>query len=454
MTSPPTFQRLAVAATLLVTAWLGVPSLAGSTARDASATVGELLGTARDASARGEYSLAIECYEEILRRDRTNLEAMLELSGVYQLTGKLEYARGLLIRATRIDPGYPGLEQRRAAIERRLVAALAGEVDSLIARGDYESAIPRLSIHNTIDPGNASVHYKRSLCLFEMGRYDAALSDIDVAIAASPQEPYFLLRDRISGEMHRERIRELVAQAQRLARSQDPGDKNRAVGLLARILELEPGHTWAQEELTRLGEADTGDGSGRVAETGNDGETPRAFGGTLDDIGSMLAPAGRFVDRHLSGLIALAVIVLVFRSPLSTVVTRRFMRRPVLAGDLSSFSVAEVLTMLNAEPHTGTLHIRGRSCRGVVYFDGGEPCHCTAGGKQGVDALIGLVERVQKGRFEFISGGIPLQRTIDTPLSILLVEQAHHANGVPVPSAHARPRKSRMKELLESKPKV
>jgi hypothetical protein len=62
---------------------------------------------------------------------------------------------------------------------------------------------------------------------------------------------------------------------------------------------------------------------------------------------------------------------------------------------------------------------------------------------------MALVDGPRRGRFEFLPGGVPLDRTIDTPLSILLVERANRANGAPSPAPPAK--KSRMKELLESR---
>lgn len=410
---------------------------------------GSLLETARDAAARGDDEAAVAAYEEILRRDRTSLEAMLELSTVYQRSGRLEYARGLLIRATRIDPEYPGIRERREAIEKRLVAALTAEVDSLISRGDYEAAIPRLSLHNTIDPGNADVHYKRALCLFEMGRYDAALSDIDVAIAASAQEPHFVLRDRITGEMKRGEIRRMAAQARTLVDSTDPYDRERALELLARILDVEPGHAWATAQFARLSAAAaaTEQGGGGADTTGTTAIGSTAISLARDAAGA-LAPARRFAGRHLTALVALVIVWIVFRSPLTRALTRALSRRPVLAGDLSRFPVTEVLTMLNAGPHTGVLRVRGRSCAGTVYFENGEPCHCSAGGMEGEDALLALAGTKQRGTCEFFAGSATSTRTIDTPLSILLVDRAHRAGAAP---AAAAPGKSRMKELLESR---
>lgn len=438
---------VAIAALALVAPIAGV---AGEDASFASVTTDELFGRARDAFAQHDFEIAEICYEEILRRDRTNLQAILELSTVYERSGKLEYARGLLIRATRIDPDYPAIEQRRKSVDDLLARVLTTEVDSLLARGDYETAIPKLSLHNSIDPGNATVHYKRALCLFETGRLEAALTDIEVAIAASPQEAYFVLRDRIRGESQRSEVDRLEAQVSRLAKSDHPRNRDQALQLLGRILEIDPDHKWARTEFIRLSEAGT---QGQADTTAVADAEPGALAVARDAVWSAVNALGALLGRHASAVLFLVVAFLIFRSPLTKVLSSRLSRGPLLAGELSSFSVAEVLTMLNAQAHTGVVTVKASNCRGKVYIEGGEPCHCTSGGREGVEALMALVDNAHKGRFAFVEGSIPLQRTIDTPLSILLVEQAHKRNGVAV-----RPgvvgRKSKMKELLDSKLEV
>ncbi len=410
---------------------------------DVTTTVDELFGNARDAFGLQRYGLAVKYYEEILRRDRTNLHAVLELSNVYERTGKLEYARGLLIRATRIDPTYPAIEERRISIDRLLVAILTAEIDSLLGHGDYETAIPKLSLHLTIDPDNASVHYKRALCLFEMGRFDAAAANIEAAVAISPQEPYFVLRDRINGEKRRGEVKQLATQASRLAKSDNPRNREQTLKLLGQILDIDPDHTWAQNEFLRLSEVEEA-GEPDVAAT--EDPAPGTFRLALHALVGAVLVLSSFMGRHLSAILILTAVVLVFRSPLTTIISSRVGRQPLLSGDLDRFSVAEVLTMLNAEPQTGVLTIRATTCRGKVFFDEGEPCHSTSGKLEGTDALMWLVNNAQRGRFVFTAGTIPLQHTIDAPLSLLLVEQAHKTNGVAVVE-----KKSKMKELLDSK---
>jgi tetratricopeptide (TPR) repeat protein len=415
---------------------------------DATATTGELFALARDAFGLGHHALAEQYYEAILLRERANLQAMLELSNVYERTGKLEYARGLLIRATRIDPNYAAIERRREAVDDLLKISLTEVTDSLLARGACEVAMPKLSLHLSIEPNNPAVHYKRALCLFEMGRYDAALTDVEASITISPQEPYFLLRDRVIDGLRREEIKHLAARAATLARSDNPRNRDQALDLLGRILELDREHAWARNEFLRLSEPETA-APGPVRD-----EAPGVVVDAFRAVGAAAVTMGRFAGRHARAFIGILALVLIFQSSLTRALVGRIGRASVLSGQLSRFSVAEVLTMLNAEPHTGVLQVRSTAGRGTVYFENGEPRHCVAGKQEGADALMALIANAHQGRFTFREGATSVERTIDTPLSLLLVEQAHKANGVVTrPGAPGVPsaKKSRMKELLDSK---
>ena len=121
-----------------------------------------------------------------------------------------------------------------------------------------------------------------------------------------------------------------------------------------------------------------------------------------------------------------------------------------MPGNFPRFTLTEIRVMLNSESHTGILHVKGDSCRGKIYLENGEPCHCSAGKTQGVGALHHLMSNTATGHFEFSEGSIPLNRTIDTPLTVVLLE--HSAGRRKNPTRRkTKKAKSRMKEMLESK---
>jgi tetratricopeptide (TPR) repeat protein len=420
---------------------------------DQSITVPELFEKAREAFGMDKFDLAEAFYREILIRQRSNVQAMLELSNVYERSGRLEYARGLLARSAKLEPGNEAIASRLSSVENILSAVLSEEVDSLIASKQYELALPKLSIHLGIEPDNPELYYKRALCYRHLGRPDAALSSVDKALRLDQQDRYYKLRAEILENLKTTEAREMIAEAKKLIQSNDPHDRSRALEILGEILQSDPDNAWARSEFLRLSEA--GDGSAHA-------DTSRAGDGgvrsTMDSVASFLSTAARtiagLVARHLGAILLLVAVVIVFRSPLTRIITNALAPRPLLSGQFPRFSLTEILVMLNSESHTGVLHVKGESRRGKIYIESGEPCHCVVGKLEGTGALHHLLSTTRAGHFEFAEGSIPMNRTIDTPLTVVLLEQAA---GGPGRSKHGskgarqKKSKSRMKELLENK---
>jgi tetratricopeptide (TPR) repeat protein len=415
---------------------------------DSTITVPELLEKAREAFGLEKHGLAEKFYQAILIRERSNVQAMVELANVYERSGKLEYARGLLVRSAKLDPGNESIAQRLAAVERVLVVVLSEEVDSLIASTQYELAIPKLSVHTSIEPDNPELLYKRALCYSRLGRADAALTSINAALRIEQKEKYYKLRAAILEELKEQTSREMVAEAKRLIKSNDPQEHRRALELIAEILQSEPEHEWANAEFLRLSNL------GKPREAGAE-DGPSFPRGILAFMSKIARTAGEVVRYHLSAILVLITALVLFQSPLTKLITRVISPRAFLSGRFPRFTLTEILVMLNSESHTGILHVKGESCRGKVYIANGEPCHCVVGKLTGVDALHHLLSYTKAGHFEFGGGSIPLKRTMDTPLSVVLVE---HASGGPRGAGRPtgggsgpKKAKSRMKELLESK---
>jgi len=420
---------------------------------DASITVPELLEKARQAFGLNKFKLAIEFYQEILIRDRANVQAMLELANVYERSGKLEYARGLLVRSAKLLPDNSDVADRLAAVEHMLAIVLSAEVDSLLSAQQYELAVPKLSVHLSIEPNNPDLLYKKALCYSHLGRPDAAISSINKAIQIDPKKKYYELRSSLLEDLKTEESKEKVAEAKRLIQSGDPNERGQALEVLGEILRTNPDHPWARAEFVRL------KSEGDAAADTLGGSSAREL---AEGVSSAVVRVGReaidIVRRHLTAVLLLIAVLLVFRSPLTKRITKWLTPRSFLSGKFPRFKLTEILIMLNSESHTGVLQVKGEGCRGKVYIENGEPCHCAVGKLQGVNALHHLLSNTREGQFEFADGSLPLNRTIDTPLTIVLVD---HSGGGPIRAARkraaaqaqatAKKPKSRMKELLESK---
>src|SRR5688500_15827000 len=78
---------------------------------DATTTRAELLEMGRAAAGLEDYPLAEIYFQEALIRNPTDVDAMVDLAALYKRTNRLEYARGLLIRAGALSPMRTGIAQ-------------------------------------------------------------------------------------------------------------------------------------------------------------------------------------------------------------------------------------------------------------------------------------------------------------------------------------------------------
>jgi tetratricopeptide (TPR) repeat protein len=425
---------------------------------DASITVPELFEKAREAFGLEKLGLAEKFYQEILIRDRSNLQAMLELSNVYERSGNLEYARGLLARSAKLSPGDRSIAQRLQSVERMLASVLTEEVDSLMAAAQYELAIPKLSLHISFEPENPETYYKRAVCYSRLGKPNAALVSINSALKLDQAEQYLRLQTAIFEDMKSSETKELVAEAKKLIQGGDPDGHRKALELLGEVLQAAPGHTWARTEFVRLSKLVEESEAGTVGGEGEESGAASAWK-VIRNSGVFVAGMGRtaagLARAHLSALLLLITVLVIFRSPFTQIIAKAFKPRYLLSGRFPRFPLSEILIMLNTESHSGLLRVKGVSCRGKIYVDKGEPCHCAVGKLDGVYALYHLLGNTGDGYFEFAEESIPLKRSIDTPLSVILME---YSDGGPGSASKRRSQKSkskkpksRMKELLENK---
>jgi hypothetical protein len=135
--------------------------------------------------------------------------------------------------------------------------------------------------------------------------------------------------------------------------------------------------------LSRLQEAGEAGGEGGSDSEGG-GLSVRGVLAFIAKIGHTIS---NLIQNHLTAILLLVATVVVFRSPLTKLIARLISPRALLSGQFPRFTLTEILIMLNTESHTGVLHVKGESCRGKIYFENGEPCHCTVGKMAGVNAL-------------------------------------------------------------------
>ncbi len=393
------------------------------------------------------YTLAEVYYQEVLLRNPEDVDAMCELAALYRRTGRLEYARGLLIRAGSLVPGRDDIPETRYEIERELRASLGREVETLMSASKFEAALPRLSLLLKIDSDNARHYANKARCLAALGQSDAALSNVDLALAKDPREEYQQLRTQIANEHEARRIAELESSAKRLLESKE-WMRDEAADVLQAILAQDPSNEWAREQFRAI--------SGGPAPP-PPAITPPAPKQVWDAAREVIPGVARWLERHLAAIIALIAILVVFRSPIARAFAKRVHDPSPLSGDLSTIDVAEALRLVNASALTGVLSFRTPEGKARVFFETGDPIHCDAFGRQGLEALVYLVKQIDEGTFEMKSKSVDSRRTIDQPLDMILSDTAttHAERGAAAKRNLARReagrKKSRMAELLESK---
>ena len=393
------------------------------------------------------FTLAEVYYQEVLLRNPEDVDAMCELAALYRRTGRLEYARGLLIRAGSLVPGRDDIPEARREIERALRVSLTRQADSLMAASKFEAALPRLSLLLTIDPENARHYAAKARCLAALGQSDAALSNVDLALAKDPKEAYQRLRTEISNQHEERKIAELESSAKRLLESKE-WMRDEAADVLQAILAQDPSNEWAREQFRAI--------SGGPPPP-PPVVSPPAPKQVLDAAREVIPGVARSLERHLAAIIALVAVLVVFRSPIARAFAKRVHDPSPLSGDLSTIDVAEALRLVNASALTGVLTFRTPEGRARVFFETGDPIHCDAFGRSGLEALVYLVKHVDEGTFEMKNTGVDSRRTIDQPLDLLLADSRTTAaeRGAAAKRNLARReagrKKSRMSELLETK---
>ncbi|MDH3215720.1 MAG: tetratricopeptide repeat protein [Candidatus Krumholzibacteria bacterium] len=415
---------------------------------DRNASTVQLLESAREMFIADRYEIAEMLYKSILVREPENLSAMLELAVIYEARGQLQYARGLLTRALVIRPYDEEIIDRNAHIAKKLSRTLEAEVDLLLDKGDYETALPKLSILLTTQPENADLNYKKAFCHLRLGRPQAALTEVDRALNLRREQHYYDLKQEATALIHGTQMGSLIAEAQSALRGGDPADQEDALQIIGRILELEPDHAWAKEQFLALTDTQRADRKPLTA-------FGKYFGKGWDVVTRIASATGVAIlvvypvlKKHYVAVLSLLLIILILYSPLTHVLIRGFSPRQSLAGRLGHFSIQEVLALVNTHQRTGVLSLSADSVKGRIYFDSGEIYHCSSRGVRGRGALQLLIREAQDGFFVFRDGVTSRETTIDTPLSLILLELPERVDTVTSKSI-LKKRQSKMRSMLE-----
>ncbi|HEX6790600.1 MAG TPA: tetratricopeptide repeat protein [Candidatus Krumholzibacteria bacterium] len=410
---------------------------------DSTTTRAELLEMGRAALGMEHFPIAEIYFQEALIRNPADVDAMCELASLYKRTNRLEYARGLLVRAGSLSPMRPGIAQLRGEVDRALFARTSHVVDSLMTAGRPELALPRIATLLAISPNSTEALVAKARCLSAIGQTDAALSAIDLAIAHDPDEQLHKLRAEIATRIEKDKVTDMEVSAKRMIESGDWAMAE-ATDMLQAILAQDPSNEWAREQFRRLSEAQAG--ASHV-----DAPLPTTPTTAISRaVHSVMPDVKGFLDRYLAAFLTFLVAWAIFRSPLPGALAKRLHEPSTLAGDITHIDIAAVLRTANDMRMTGVLNIKSSHGKARVFLDHGDPVHCEAFGKKGLEALLEVLREVEQGTFELVPGRRKVTRTIEESFQVILTTANPELASAMGVAAARKPRKSKMSELLET----
>lgn len=157
---------------------------------------------------RGQLAAAEKIYEDILRRQPDNFDALHLLGLVSAQTGRSERGVDLIRRAIRLNGNVADAHNnlgnalrasrrfdealssfdRATALRKDLVPALYNRGLTLADLGRHDEALASYDRVIALAPKHADAYQNRSAALRKLGRFDAALASLDKAIALNPND--------------------------------------------------------------------------------------------------------------------------------------------------------------------------------------------------------------------------------------------------------------------------
>ncbi|MCZ6767594.1 MAG: DUF4388 domain-containing protein [bacterium] len=393
------------------------PSSSANAGPEPALTPKELLQRARQMFVARDYPAGEVLYKALLIREPDNINAMIELSVVYEAMGKPQNAVGLLERAANLRPDDRDIAERKAKALRKMAHVLQSEIDSLVRAGAHEEALPKLSILIQAQPDNADLYFQKARCHLRLGRPAAAKGEIARAIRLDAADHFLELREQANEKIRGMKVQSLENDARKLLAQGTPGADEEALRMIVQITEFEPEHAWANEQYERL----TGKGGFGIGGIGSS-SVGRFLGDVWNTSRSITVGVLSAWNQRLWVMVGILLALLILVSPLTRFIVGRLRPRVMLEGNLSHFSIQEVLGFINAHQATGELKIKSRTVSGSFYFANGEIYHCECGKEQGQSALKTLMKKAGNGLFVLRSTGRVAKQTINTPVSLILLD--------------------------------
>jgi tetratricopeptide (TPR) repeat protein len=293
-----------------------------------------------------------------------------------------------------------------------LTSKLLFEAESFMSRGEYDKAIPKLSLFLGIKPYDPVPLIQLARCHLALGNLKTAKDYLDQAAHRDPSNHEIAtLQHEIESRLEKTSVSSVLRQAREIFANYTPENEQEAREVLEKVLALDPENAWARE---KLGELDLLTTEEHVQETGE-----KAIDKGIEAMKDLKGPftaVGNFLAGHITALVlAVVAVLLVFD------IRRRTEQRSYpLQGNLSLIPLLDVVSLLNSNLKTGRLVVVTADTRGEIFFEKGEIIHARWKNDDGKKAF-NLLMILRSGTYFFNNHLPSIRHTISEPLSLLLL---------------------------------
>ena len=373
----------------------------------------KLFVEAQKALSRGEIERAESLLTEALAADPSFTSSIWQLAQIYEKKGMLEHARELLIRGLQQEPDATWAREKLAALEKALTQKLLRNAQSYMESGEYDLAIPKLSLYLGIKPYDPVPLLMIGRCHLALGNLETAKEYLLQASERDPSNPDVRsLIAEVERRIERGSVSYLVKAASSILSNYTLDRKAEAIKALEAVLAADPQNAWADEKLAEIRLIEDMPETlpaGDEAPTGEKIEVRKALSGATGFL------TGNIV--MVVSILCLAALVL-----LIVLIIRKKSTGGVhpLSGSLALIPIIDIVALLNSNLRTGRLVLKTARGSGEVCFEKGEIIHARWKGTDGKKAFGRIMDQ-RVGTYTFTNKPSGSKRTISESLSVLLL---------------------------------
>ncbi len=371
---------------------------------------------AQKSLARGDNVKAESYLMKSLKSDDSFTSAIWQLSQIYEKRGRLEYARELLLRGLQQEPDATWARDKLARMEKALTGKLLTEAERLMGRGQYEQAIPKLSLYLGIKPYDPVPLVQMARCHLAMDNLDSAKEYLIQATERDPSNTEVMsLLDEVERRSDKAAVEAALRRARAVLASYTPETKGQAEKALSNVLALDPENTWAREKLREIALLEEEQQKIPPAKEA----VAKGVARGVEAIKTLEEPTSRVISVLRSNVLIVILVMIAVLLGLN-LRRRKKSRSYPLQGSLSLIPILDVVSLLNSNLKSGRLMLVSQSGRSEVFFEKGEIIHARIKSWDGKTAFHKIMT-LRSGRYVFNNHLPSVRHTITEPLSLLLL---------------------------------